>query len=141
MVPSQVSKQPFVRPTVSVQERVVPTLHTSQKIKLDRFGDEDPVGFNETYYQMIKDLTKEPETLEKNPFPMDTKQWSEESIQDLRNGWFLRYQDILQGVPNKLPPFREVNHTIPLIDDNMRYNHYLPKCGDAFKGQLLDKIN
>src|ERR1700757_772306 len=47
---------------------------------------------------------------------------------------------LLTGVPPRLPPFREVNHKIPLIDENKRYNYHLPRCPDVLKTQLSDKI-
>ena len=39
----------------------------------------------------------------------------------------------------RLPPFREVNHTIPLIDPNKKYDYYHPRCPEALRGQLLEK--
>lgn len=35
---------------------------------------------------------------------------------------------------------REINHRIRLIDDNKRYNYYLPKCPESLKPKLLEKI-
>ena len=40
----------------------------------------------------------------------------------------------------KLPPLQEVNHNIPLIDDNKHYAYQLPCCANALKQQLSDKI-
>jgi hypothetical protein len=39
-----------------------------------------------------------------------------------------------------LPPLREINHRIPLIDDNKWYNYYLPRCPDAMKPQFMEKL-
>ena len=41
---------------------------------------------------------------------------------------------------NRLPPLREVNHRIPLIEESKHYAYHLPHCGDALKQQLWDKI-
>jgi hypothetical protein len=49
-------------------------------------------------------------------------------IPQLRENWFEEYADLLGPIPLVLPPFREVNHHIPLIDDNIRYNYHLPRC-------------
>lgn len=49
--------------------------------------------------------------------------------------------ELLGPRPPGLPPSRVVDHAIPLIDDNKRYNYYLSKCPDALRPQLLDKIN
>src|SRR5258707_12165616 len=57
-VPVSVAKTAWKRPTTPVNERSVPSLHTSQKIPLDRFGYEDPVGFNEMYYKMMEECEK-----------------------------------------------------------------------------------
>ena len=34
----------------------------------------------------------------------------------------------------------EVNHRIPLINEGKQYLYHLPRCPDALKQQLLDKI-
>lgn len=129
------TSKPFRRPSVAVGENLPPTLHTDQKF---------PVGFNETYYQIMEDLVKPPEKSEEEvPVKtgvMHTKMYSDEDVNSLRAQWFEKYKDILQGVPDKLPPLREVNHEIPLIDEDKHYGYYLPRCPDALKPQLMDKI-
>ncbi len=61
-------------------------------------------------------------------------------IPRLRAQWLESCKDILGGVPDKLPPLRGVNHSIPLKDDQARYAYYLPRCPESMKGQLRDKI-
>jgi len=61
-------------------------------------------------------------------------------LQKLRDHWFVKYADILNGVPSELPPLREINHWIPLIDDGKRYYYHLPCCPDAIKPQLMEKM-
>jgi hypothetical protein len=46
----------------------------------------------------------------------------------------------MHGVPEELPPMHGVNHHITLIDNNKKYNYYLPCCPDALKTQLMEKI-
>ena len=58
----------------------------------------------------------------------------------LRERWFRTNQDILSGTPEKLPPFQGINHRIILMDDNRTHNYYLPRCPDALKPQLMNKI-
>jgi hypothetical protein len=60
--------------------------------------------------------------------------------QRLREQWFAKYKDILSGVPPELPPLREINHRIPLIDESKRYFYRLPRCPDAMKPQLMEKL-
>lgn len=50
------------------------------------------------------------------------------------------FADLFQPVPPELPPFRDINHSIPLIDDNKRYNYHLPRCPEVLRTQLGDKI-
>ena len=38
--------------------------------------------------------------------------------------------DMLQPVPPELPPFREINHEIPIIDESKRYTYHLPRCAE-----------
>src|ERR1700722_15844428 len=64
----------------------------------------------------------------------------EEQLPDLRKNWVESAKDILSGAPSHLPPLREVNHKIPIIDEEKQYSYYLPWCPDALKTQLIDKI-
>ena len=68
------------------------------------------------------------------------KPMTEEDIPRLQNQWFQEYKDILSGIIPRLPPLREVNHRIPLIDKGKQYSYHLPRCPDTLKQQLLDKI-
>ena len=61
-------------------------------------------------------------------------------LQQLRDQWFEKFADILNGVPSELPPLREINHWIPLIDEGKRYHYHLPCCPDAMKPQLMEKL-
>ena len=51
-----------------------------------------------------------------------------------------KYSDLLKPLPLKLPPFREVSHEIPLIDESKQLKHRLPKCPEAFCSELARKI-
>lgn len=65
---------------------------------------------------------------------------SEKRLEELRQEFFKEYEDFLSGTPEKLPPLREVNHQIPLIDENKQYVYPLPRCPDTVKGELHAKI-
>jgi hypothetical protein len=43
--------------------------------------------------------------------------------------------------PDVLPPLRWINHYIPLINDKKQYHYHQPHYPDAYKEQLLQKIN
>ncbi|KAF8235350.1 hypothetical protein L208DRAFT_1257592, partial [Tricholoma matsutake] len=59
----------------------------------------------------------------------------------LREEWKTSCQDILSGVPDTLPPLREINHHILLVDKQKRYNYHLPKCPDSMRKPLTEKIS
>jgi len=50
------------------------------------------------------------------------------------------YKNQLGRVVAKLPPLREVNHQIPLVDEGKQYTYHLPCCLDSLKPQLAEKI-
>ena len=51
-----------------------------------------------------------------------------------------KYSDLLGPLPLKLPPFREVSHKIPLINESKQFKHRLPKCPEVFCSKLAQKI-
>jgi hypothetical protein len=62
------------------------------------------------------------------------------NLQVLCEQWFAKYADILNGAPAELPPLREINHWIPLIEEQKHYHYHLPQCPEAMKPQLLEKL-
>ena len=65
---------------------------------------------------------------------------TEDDIPELRAKWLQSCQDIMNGVPEELPPMRGVNHHILLIDENKWYHYHLLRCPDSMKVQLMEKI-
>ncbi|KAF8226828.1 hypothetical protein L208DRAFT_1299855 [Tricholoma matsutake] len=61
-------------------------------------------------------------------------------IPHLRRGWISACEDILQGIPERPPPMREINHQIPLVNEGKRYNYHLPRCPDSMRQPLTKKI-
>jgi hypothetical protein len=57
-----------------------------------------------------------------------------------RQAWYNKYLELFRGAPPELPPMREINHRIPLIDEDKQYNYHLPRCPDTLKGELFEKI-
>ena len=45
--------------------------------------------------------------------------------------------DLISRVPPKVPPFRQINHEINLIDPNKQINYQLPKCPDTLRKSWL----
>jgi len=112
----------FERPrTPEIEERSVPTLHS------DLFKYKGPSQKEEVLLAVMDANLNELNE-------------DEEELPDLRKKWVESAADILTRAPPHLPPLREVNHKIPLIDENKRYNYHLPRCPDSLKTELTDKI-
>ncbi|KAF8220594.1 hypothetical protein L208DRAFT_1333032 [Tricholoma matsutake] len=65
---------------------------------------------------------------------------SKKDLPCLQEEWKQSCQDILNGVPDKLPPLRDINHHIPLVDEKKKYNYYLLKCPNSMRKPLAEKI-
>ena len=61
-------------------------------------------------------------------------------IPQLREEITEKYSNLLGPLPLKLPPFHEVSHEIPLIDESKQLKHRLPKCPEAFRSELAQKL-
>ncbi|KAF8238265.1 hypothetical protein L208DRAFT_1243302, partial [Tricholoma matsutake] len=66
---------------------------------------------------------------------------TEEDYPQLRQQWHEEFADIIGGTQDRLPPWREVNHEIHLIDDNKWYTYHLPRVPHALHKQFHEKIN
>jgi hypothetical protein len=75
------------------------------------------------------------------PEPVGTNKLSESGLEEKRAKWKTEFADIMSGVPPVLPPLRDINHEIPLIDKKIQYNYHLPKCPEPLRKTLLEKIN
>lgn len=64
-----------------------------------------------------------------------------EDVPCLRQQWYNKYEDILQGTREELPSLREVNHEINLINPNQRYTYHLPRCPTALHEEFHVKLN
>ena len=62
------------------------------------------------------------------------------NIPQLREEITEKYSDLLGPLPLKLPPFHEVSHEIPLINESRQLKYRLPKCPEAFPSELARKI-
>ena len=73
--------------------------------------------------------------------PVNSKEpYVPSNIPKLREQWFDRNSDLLGPIPLELPPFREINHRISLIDDDVKHNYYMPRCPKALQEELREKI-
>ena len=65
---------------------------------------------------------------------------TDNNIPQLRNKWREKYAAIFGSIPLELPPFREANHEINLVDPDKRINYCLPKCPEHYRPELSEKI-
>jgi hypothetical protein len=86
-------------------------------------------------------MIAEPAQTEHHNNHIDIDYTKNESLQKLRDRWNAEIADITGEIPLKLPPSREINHRIHLIDPEQRYRTHPPRCPDAFHSVLMDKIN
>jgi len=79
-----------------------------------------------------------------NPSQKDkgkTKELSDKEKQHLHQQWYDKFQEILQGTKGELPPLREVNHEINLIDPDQQYIYHLLRCPVPLREEFHAKIN
>jgi hypothetical protein len=65
----------------------------------------------------------------------------EDDIPQLKQQWYEEFKDILQGTLSRLPPLREVNHEINLINPNKKYTYHLLTCPVPLQTQIYEKLN
>ncbi|PBK70531.1 hypothetical protein ARMSODRAFT_1018059 [Armillaria solidipes] len=66
--------------------------------------------------------------------------YCEDDIPRLKQAWYDEYEELLQGVPETMPPFRIVNHEIPLVDPDKKYHYHLPRCPNSLKAEFNEKV-
>ncbi|KAG6882379.1 hypothetical protein C0995_014838 [Termitomyces sp. Mi166 len=66
---------------------------------------------------------------------------SEDDFPRLRQAWQQEFADIINRTKEELPPWREVNHEINLIDKSRQYKYHLPRCPRVLQEQLHEKTN
>ena len=66
---------------------------------------------------------------------------TEDDIPRLRQQWYEEFSNIFQGAREELPPLREVNHEINLIEDDKKYTYRLATCPIALRPQFYEKLN
>ena len=64
-----------------------------------------------------------------------------DDIPRLRERWRRLFEPLfVENRPASMPPWREVSHTIPLIDDNAQYKYHIARCPEYLREQLLSKM-
>ena len=70
-----------------------------------------------------------------------SKSLTKEDYPWLHQQWCNKLQDIVNGTRGEMPPWREVNHEIHLIDDNKQHIYHTPRCPLALREELYKKVN
>ncbi|KIJ26865.1 hypothetical protein M422DRAFT_191666, partial [Sphaerobolus stellatus SS14] len=68
-------------------------------------------------------------------------QLTKDDFNRLRSQWKEQYSDLFGEILLELPPMREVNHRIKLIDPDKQFSYRLPKCPEALQPQLHATID
>ena len=55
--------------------------------------------------------------------------------------WTNHIKNLTVPVPLVMPPVREISHEINLIDLDLKPSYHLPKCPDALREELIQKID
>ncbi|SJL16374.1 uncharacterized protein ARMOST_19896 [Armillaria ostoyae] len=118
--------------------------HLKKKIKVgSEFGSDEVMARMEHMHEENECRNNRRAPKMEAPRPRKGKEkaaYVESDIPDLRQHWHDEYEDLLQGVPESMPPFHEVNHEIPLIDMEKQYHYHLPRCPNSLKGEFNKKV-
>lgn len=99
---------------------MVLTLHLSKGPPRDRFGFEEPYGVNKILERIAREQW-EYEEIRRSHVGFVINDDEEKELVKLREKLYQATEDIMCPAPEELPPFREVNHRIPLIDKKKIY--------------------
>lgn len=114
-------------------------------------GDLGQISLEEGMVWMVTMTTVRAELDEQGSHPIPQEQvlgpqkrpevkLTELEIPQLWKNWVLECEDLFMNQLDELPPLREINHRIPLINESKIYHHWQLKCPDAFKPALMAKI-
>lgn len=73
--------------------------------------------------------------------PQYSHRLTDADIPRIRSDWAHCITDIACPIPEELPPFRDINHEINLIDDSLSYNYHHPRCPEHFKPEFYEKVS
>ena len=85
-------------------------------------GDLDQISLGEgaVCLAMMNVMERDPGTGE---LKQQDNRMAESDIPQLQEEWVRTCEDMFINQPDELPPLREINHRIPLIDESKGYHH------------------
>ena len=120
-------------------ERFVPTIHSSNP-KHEQFQFNRAQELQDIFIRAMNEVADDEEIRKSHREPAEAGS-EEEQLQQLRDKWFQAYEDMLRPPPPGLPPWREVNHRIPLIEEQKQYRYRAPRCPESVREELSEKIS
>ena len=73
--------------------------------------------------------------------PVRNGRLTKEDYPRLRQQWHDEFEDMVGGTKPELPPWREVNHEIHLIDEDKQYTYHAPRCPMSLREEFYQKVN
>jgi hypothetical protein len=73
--------------------------------------------------------------------PTEEQTQAPDEQQPLRDRWMRHIEDLVGAIPARLPPLREINHRIPIVEADLKYRYHRLRCPDALQRLLIEKIN
>ncbi|KAJ7665392.1 hypothetical protein DFH06DRAFT_1323787 [Mycena polygramma] len=115
---------------------------SSKQSQVSAMGDDDPHGlFEEALEEAVAIIQlRSARFIEKAEAEQMAEDESPKRLHELRARWFDVCADLMGPIPLQLPPLREINHEINLIDEQAVYNYHLPRCPEALRPELRAKI-
>ncbi|KAG6858434.1 hypothetical protein C0995_016640 [Termitomyces sp. Mi166 len=111
-------------------------LHSKQKLKTEDTGEAHLRALREWFEPTRQARQKCVDVGKDKPHKL-----SEDDFPRLHQAWQQEFADIINRTKEELPPWREVNHEINLIDESRQYKYHLPRCPRALQEQLHEKTN
>ena len=106
-----------------------------------RAGRNNPAGESSKKGEDRQASISSVEKFEKPKNSVHVTRVAREDVPRLRERWLVHIADLTGPIPERLPPMRDVNHRITLIDDNRPLKGRFPKCPDDLREQLREKMD
>jgi len=108
---------------------------------LGRDESEDRIRAMQAKFEKPLKMAPQNEAEERLPRPVrhkgKDKVLTEEDFPHLCQQWHDKFADMVNGTPSQLPPWREVNHEIHLMDNDKRYKYFTLRCPNSLHEESI----
>jgi len=146
--PEEVSKPQHFKHLYQSQEWVERThISVTASSVLGRDESEDCIRAMQAKFEKPLKTAPQNEAEERLPRPPRHKgkgkegALTKEDFPHLRQQWHNEFADMVNRTRSQLPPWREVNHEIHLVDNDKWYKYFTPHCPNSLHDKLHAKIN